>query len=64
MNNTLTKQDADRIQYILWCFTHTTNPMESILSQKWDMNALWNKFILCSSIDWFTQDSPSTVTVG
>ena len=63
MNKTLNKQEADLIQFIIWCLNNASDPMVSIryeVKHKGvDMDALWTKFILSSNIDWFSQDSSS-----
>ena len=61
MNQTLNGKDADHIQYILWCLTNTTDPMAEIQREmkKYDMYALWQRFIRTHVIDW---DAPLPVT--
>lgn len=63
MNKTLNKQEADLIQYIIWCLNNVDDPMVSIRYEvkhrDVDTDVLWNKFILSSNIDWFSQDSSS-----
>lgn len=48
---TLNYQEADRIQFILWCVTHGT--MEDIKRETahYDLEALWSKFLMARNID-------------
>lgn len=57
MNDTLNRQEANLIQYIMWCIVHVPDPLTSIQyevrNSGLDLDTLWHKFIVSRNILWY-----------